>query len=195
MRSLIVPWVVGAALAVAGCIPSLQPLYTDKTTVFDPALVGFWVQDNGDSTWEFVRNESNTYGLTYTDKEGKPGHFEVRLVKLDGKFFLDLFPEDPKQIENAYYKYHLLRVHTFLKMSLDGSTLELAGMDPGWLMRQLDADPRFVRHSRVNDTIVLTAPPEDLQKFVRRYVDDKNVFTAVINLTRKEAATLTAAGK
>ena len=75
MRSLIVPWVVGAALAVAGCIPSLQPLYTDKTTVFDPALVGFWVQDNGHSTWEFVRNESNTYGLTYTDKEGKPGHF------------------------------------------------------------------------------------------------------------------------
>ena len=72
MRSLTFPLLVGAALVVAGCIPSLQPLYTDKTTASDPALVGFWVQDNSDSTWAFVQKETNTYGLTYADKEASP---------------------------------------------------------------------------------------------------------------------------
>jgi hypothetical protein len=195
MRSLTFPLVVGAALAVAGCIPSLQPLYTDKTTTIDPALVGLWEQDNGDSTWAFVQKETNTYGLTYTDKEGKPGQFEVRLVKLGNMYFLDLFPEDPQQGENAYYKFHLLRIHTFLKMSLDGSTLQLAGMDPSWLKRQLDADPAIVRHATVNNMIVFTASSEELQQFVRRHADDKDAFSIVINLTRRDAAAVAAADK
>jgi hypothetical protein len=35
---------------------------------------------------------------------------------------------------------------------------------------------------------VLTASPEELQDFVLRHADDKEAFSAVINLTRKEAA-------
>jgi hypothetical protein len=188
MKPLTFPLVVGVALAVVGCIPSLQPLYTEKTTTFEPALIGVWQQDNAESTWAFTRKETNAYSLTYTDKQGRPGQFEARLVKLGDNYFLDLFPEDPQQVENAYYKFHLLRVHTFLKMSLDGSELQLAGMDPTWLKRHLDADPATVRHTTVNNMIVLTASPEELQKFVRRHADDKDVFTAVIHLTRNDAA-------
>jgi hypothetical protein len=186
---------MGAAMLVAGCIPSLQPLFTDKTTVFDPALVGVWEQENAESTWAFARNESNTYSLTYTDNKGKSGHFEARLVRLGDNYFLDLFPEDPKQIENAYYKFHLLPVHTFLKASLDASTMQLAGMDPNWLKRQLDADPMIVRHATVNNMIVLTDSPEELQKFVRRHVEDKDAFSAVIDLTRRAATRVAAANK
>jgi hypothetical protein len=174
MRSFTFPLVVGAALAVAGCIPSLQPLYTDRTTTFEPALVGVWEQESAESPWAFARKETNIYGLTYTDKQGKPGQFEARLVKLGDKYFLDLFPEDPQQVENAYYKFHLLRVHTFLKVSLNGSAMRLAGMDPGWLNRQLNADPAIVRHATVNEMIVLTASSEELQKFVRLHADDKD---------------------
>src|SRR5262245_2144789 len=133
MRSFTFPMVVAAALAIAGCIQSLQPLYTDKTTTFDAALIGVWQQENGESTWTFTQRETNIYGLTYSDKQGKPGAFEARLVKLGNKYFLDLFPNELQKVENAYYKFHLLRVHTFLKVSLDGSTLELVGMDPSWL--------------------------------------------------------------
>jgi hypothetical protein len=180
-------------MVVAGCIPSLQPLFTDKTTVFEPALVGVWQQENAESTWAFERRESNTYSLTYTDKQGRPGQFEARLVKLGDKYFLDLMPEDPRQVENAYYKFHLLRVHTFLRMSLDGSAMQLAGMDPSWLKRQLDANPTFVRHAVVNDMIVMTASTEELQKFAQCYADDKDAFSAVIHLTRKQAASVAAA--
>ena len=192
MRSLLFPLLVGAALLAAGCIPSLQPLYTDKTTTFDPALVGVWQQENAESTWAFTPKETNLYSLTYTDKQGRPGQFEVRLVKLGNRYFLDLFPEDPQQVENAYYKFHLLRVHTFLKMSMDGSALELAGIDPNWLKRQLDADPRVVPHATVNDMIVLTASPEQLQRFVRLHADDKDAFGAVIHLARMKTPAVAA---
>lgn len=186
MKPLRFSLLMGAAIMVAGCIPSLQPLFTDKTTVFEPALIGVWQQENGESTWAFARKESNIYSLTYTDNEGRPGQFEARLIKLGDKYFLDLFPDEPQQSENAYYKFHLLRVHTFLKVSLDGSNLQLAGMDPNWLKRQLDVNRSAVRHETVNNMIVLTATPAELQKFVRLHADDKDAFSAVIDLTRKD---------
>ena len=34
--------VAGLLVLVAGCVPSLQPLYTPDTIAFDPALVGAW---------------------------------------------------------------------------------------------------------------------------------------------------------
>jgi hypothetical protein len=40
---------------VAGCIPSLNPLYTDENIVFEPALVGVWKQPQGTARWEFTK--------------------------------------------------------------------------------------------------------------------------------------------
>ena len=42
MRTLQPIAMLGLALGLTGCVPSLQPLYTEKDTVFDPALVGVW---------------------------------------------------------------------------------------------------------------------------------------------------------
>ena len=189
MRLLNQLLVVTVSLVIAGCIPSLYPLYTDKDTTFDPAIVGSWVQDNKDSTWHFAKKDNNAYRLIYTDKEGRPGEFEARLVKLDKQMFLDLFPDEPKLPENGYYKFHLLRVHTFLKLSLvDGSEMLLAGMNPGWLQEQLASDPDAVRHETVNDTIILTASPKELQAFVAKHGKDEKAFSIVIHLTRAEVA-------
>ncbi|MBI3044618.1 MAG: hypothetical protein HYY78_17510 [Betaproteobacteria bacterium] len=41
------------SLTLAGCVFSLHPLYTDEDVVFDPALIGAWVQGNAGNTWEF----------------------------------------------------------------------------------------------------------------------------------------------
>src|SRR5688572_2052421 len=44
--------VLGTVLwVVAGCVPSLNPLYTLKEVVFDPALIGSWSEEG--STWTF----------------------------------------------------------------------------------------------------------------------------------------------
>lgn len=177
---------IALAMAIPACIPSLHPLYTDKDkdSVFEPALVGAWEQTDRSSTWEFVAKDNNAYRLVYTDKEGRPGAFEARLIKLDQQMFLDLFPEEPTLSENAFYKVHLLRAHTFLRVSLDGSELLLAGMNPTWLGGLLQTKPAAIRHETVNHTIVLTAAPKELQEFVAKYANDEKAFSAVIHLVR-----------
>jgi hypothetical protein len=180
--------VVAVSLVIPACIPSLHPLYTDKDTAYDPALVGSWVQDNEDSSWHFAKKENNAYRLIYTDKEGRPGEFEARLVKLDKQMFLDLFPEEPKLPENGYYKFHLLRAHTFMKVSVTGAEMQLAGMDPNWLKSRLESDPDAIRHETMNEMIVFTASPKELQQFVLKHSGDEEAFAAVIHLTRRDVS-------
>lgn len=188
MRLLSKFMVVAVSLVIPACIPSLHPLYTDKDTVYDPAIVGSWVQDNKDSTWHFAKKDNNVYRLIFVDKEGRPGEFEARLVRLDKQMFLDLFPEEPKLPENGYYTFHLLRVHTFLKVSVDGSEMQLAGMDPAWLNGHLQSNPDAIRHETVNGTILLTAPPNELQQFVLKHGGNEKAFAAVVHLTRRDVS-------
>jgi hypothetical protein len=192
MRVLALVLTIGLAAIVAGCVPSLHALYTEETTTFELGLLGVWEQGKGESLWEFSRKGTNTYSLAYTDNQGKAGQFEVRLVTIGERQFLDLYPEDPKEIENPYYKFHLFRVHTFLKLSIDRSALQLAGMNPTWLKTKLEADPTAIQHERVNNQIVITALPKDLQAFAYRYADDKEAFSAVITLKRIKGADVAA---
>src|SRR6187401_3334085 len=82
------------AAVLAGCIPTLHPLYTDDDVIFDPALVGLWAEENSKDTWLYEKVDDKSYRLTYTDGEGKKGEFQARLLKLGGFRFLDLYPED-----------------------------------------------------------------------------------------------------
>jgi hypothetical protein len=190
MRPFTFPITIGASLLLVGCIQSLHPLVTEETAAYDPAILGVWEQAQGESTWAFTQKETNVYNLTYTDKQGKAGRFEARLVKLGDHVFMDLLPDDPQEIENGYYKFHLLRVHTFLKVSLDGSDMELAGMDPNWLAKRLEADPGALRHEKVHNLVVITAASDELQQFVRRHAEDKDAFRIVIKLARLESVAL-----
>ena len=45
-----------ALILVTGCIvTSVNPLYTEKDLVFDPALVGAWSEGEGKDTWAFEK--------------------------------------------------------------------------------------------------------------------------------------------
>ena len=92
---------------LAGCVPvmSINPLYDNQTLAFDEKLLGTF--EAKDVTWEFTRSQDpNVYQLIYTaeSKEDDPnvlkGVFEVRLVNLDGRSFLDIFPKEaiPQQL-------------------------------------------------------------------------------------------------
>ena len=48
------------AAALAGCAPSLYPVYTEKDLVFEPALVGTWSTDDPkDGTWSVEKRGEN----------------------------------------------------------------------------------------------------------------------------------------
>jgi hypothetical protein len=114
---------------MAGCVPvmSLHPLYTEQDVVFEEKLLGLWVDDpNGpEATWEFRRPDESKkeYELIFSDKKGQKGIFDAHLVKLNERFFLDVYPkefpcevDDPNKTAWFYNAVFLARLHTFIKI-------------------------------------------------------------------------------
>lgn len=161
---------VGIVVLVLGCVPSLHPLYTEKDVTFDPTLVGVWSEKDKTDTWTFKKSGDNAYELIMT-QDGAPGKFEVHLVRLGELLFLDLYPEAP-DIENSFYKAHLVPAHTFLGIQIDKEkdVVRLAAMQPDWLEEAIDSKKVTIAHERLvrgNETIlVLTASTKKLQEFV-----------------------------
>lgn len=175
---------LAAAFLSLGCVPSLHPFYTSETTVFEPELLGAWVNSADNEAWSFVSVDDERYELTFTDSEGLPGVFEAHLFKLDEHLFLDLYPGPPELESNEFYLGHLLAIHTLVAVQLSDSGLSLAGMNPEWVEDHLDLHPEELAAERLENTLVLTAGTEDLQAFVTRYSGDSDLFSEADLLVR-----------
>ncbi|MCX6995839.1 MAG: hypothetical protein NTV49_01830 [Kiritimatiellaeota bacterium] len=172
-------------LALAGCVPSLQPLYTPEDLAFNPALVGVWAETNSPARWVFTKSGDQEYQLVYTDKDGKPGEFKAHLVKAGGQQFLDFYPAGSEPKLNDLYRAHLFPVHTFLLVRRIGPDLPMAMMDPDWLKKHLAEHPAALKHEPVEDGFVLTAQPKELQAFLVKHVDQ--AFGSVTTLLKVPA--------
>ena len=120
-------WMLAVLTLIAGCIPSLNPVYTDETLTFEPALLGVWKQPAAKARWDFAKLDDKTYRLSYTDENGQQGRFLGRLAKLDSELFLDLYPEEVKMDGNGFYKFHLVPIHTIYRVKQADGTVETLG--------------------------------------------------------------------
>jgi len=157
---------LGLLFVLTGCNPSLHPLYTEPDLIYDPALVGEWVGNDGKVTWTFAKNGEKAYTLLYVDEKGKKGEFAVHLLKVGDRRFLDLYPADPDLQQNDFYKAYLLRVHTFMSVQQQADTLQMSFMNFDWLKKHLQEHPDAVKHEKVDDGVLLTAQPKELQAFL-----------------------------
>jgi hypothetical protein len=185
-------------LVLSGCIvTSLQPLYTDKDLIFEPALAGAWTEEKpaDDKTttkesWAFTKAGEKEYKFVYTDKDGKAGEFSAHLLKIGGTLFLDLFPDDPKLAQNDYYKMHLLPAHSFVRISQIEPVLKMSLLDEGWLKKFLKTNPDAISYEQIPDMVVLTAKPKALQRFLKGHLKTKGAFAEETVLKRAPAAVL-----
>ena len=175
-----------AALLMAGCLPSLHPLYNDKTLIFKEELIGKWMGD--DSIWQFSRAGEKEYELRIRDDEKEIGRFSAHLIEIKGLMFLDLFPDDkPLEDLEDFYKIHILPVHTFMKVDQINPNLRLRMIDYDEVKEMIESNPNVIKHEVVDDDrIVLTASTEELQNFVVEHVetifDDSNDSPGAIRL-------------
>jgi hypothetical protein len=153
--------VLSSLLFLSGCLPlfSLQGLCTDDTVVFEEKLLGKWYGE--DQTWNFTRNGENKYTLEVV-QEGGLGKFEVHLVKLQDKLFLDLYPEKNDDLENTavLYQVSLLPLHVIIYAEQidDQLALRLVKFD-----KLLEKDPNIIEHVEIDDCQIITAQPRRLQ--------------------------------
>jgi len=173
-----------ALVIAAGCVQSLHPLYTDADIVFEPALVGTWDGDGSGSSWQFTQAGENAYTLVFIDDSGRTGAFDAHLANINGRLFLDLFPQEPEIDANEFYMLHILPVHTFALVELSDQELKMSVIDPNWLEELLAEDPGAVKHETVMDFPVFTASTDELQAFVTRHADTEGAFSDPMNLKR-----------
>lgn len=181
----LVPW--SLSLLLAGCVPSLYPVYSGDDVVFSPALVGVWTERDSDETWTFTKEGERGYKLVLSGGDGKIGEFTVYLVRVEDKMFLDLLPKKPPLPRyNDFYKSLLLRAHTSLLVSRIMPTLRTQYLEPSWLKRFLQEHPAAIKHERVADGILLTAPPLELQKFFLEQLKTPGAFSEPVEMVRKD---------
>ncbi len=185
------------AALLGGCVPvvSLHPLYTEEDVVFEEKLLGIWIQDNNETTWEFNRpgEPEKTYELIFSDNEGKKGSFDVHLAKLENKLFLDVYPsgppwdeEDPNKLIWPYNTLFLIPVHTFIKIDSIEPQLKMRLTDDDEMKKLLKEEPNAVEHTIIDDKPFLTASTQKLQAFVLKYADDNRLFIKETVLGRQK---------
>jgi hypothetical protein len=184
-KSMSTRCVIYTALAIflAGCVPSLHELYTEDTVVFDPKLVGCWQAEG--AQWCFTRHEDkNAYDLIILEsKKQKHSYLLAHLVALDGQRYLDLYPKEEVDLNAGdWYKFHLLPVHTFMKIEPPDPNLALSIMKPDIVQEILKKDPALIRHEIVDDRVVLTASPRELQTFLKNPNIEGRIFEEPIEL-------------
>jgi hypothetical protein len=171
-----------ALLFVTGCVPSLHPLYgPNNKLVIDSRLDGTWINESGNESWDFHQADDSTYELLYAQDESA-AHFVARLVILDGKLFMDTYPDE--EIDNDFYKLHLVPAHVFGRVWIEGDSLKMNMLDGEWLDSMIDSEELTIAHEAIEEGTVLTASTDDLQKLVIKYADDPEAFSNVVALRR-----------
>src|ERR1051325_6103586 len=170
----------GAALLAAGCLPSLNPLYTEKDLIFDPALVGRWAEKPDDKdSWTFEKRDEHSYNLVIRDDDTQ-SPLIVHLVKLGGHRFLDLMLRHSGLKEtklDGVFQLGLIPGHLLAKVNQTAPALRLAFLNPEWLDKLLKENPKAIAHHRIEgDLAALTASTKELQAFVLKYAGDTNAF-------------------
>jgi hypothetical protein len=156
-------------LLLAACTPSLQPLYTPKDVVFDPALIGIWRDVKEAKNYIAVTRseQGESYHLLQSDGNGTAG-FTATLLKLGGLRFVDLYPDEPAA-GTGFYKGHLVRAHTFGRIDLADGKLSIGLLDPDWFKTAEAKDSPVKLMIMDDDQPLLTQSTAALQSFAVRY--------------------------
>lgn len=177
---------LGFLLVLTSCVPSLNPLYTDADLFFEEALLGVWIDPDATESWAFTYLNEKEYKLVFTDESGKKGEFKARLLKIEGKTFLDLAPVKPTIPQNDFYKANFLATHTFVQITQFAPNPQIAYLEPDWLKAFLDKNPAAIRHEKISGEILLTASTKDLQKFLLAHLDTPGAFSKPIAVKRRQ---------
>jgi hypothetical protein len=175
-------WLLAGMLLLSGCIPSLNPIYTEKDIIFNEKVVGIWSSGESTETWDLQRRDEKSYQLTYTDREGKRAQFVAHLAMVEGTRFFDIFPEPGEAVKPGFYRIHQVPIHTIYLVKEVGEKVVLSAIDHLWMEDYLVTHRDEVPSTTFGSGRLLTASTQQLQEFL---VDNKTRFTHDFELVRQ----------
>lgn len=184
---------------MTSCVYSLFPIYTAENLVYEPLLEGEWKNENHEliifTPYQQQKkdpfnvkiegqNTDNTKELAlkkewYQAKiisQEDTLTYEARLAKIGDHLFLDFYPEsEDKILEKLAYNY--FPVHTFMKVEIKEDIVVLTGFNLSELKDLFKSNKIRLRHELVEENVIITAQPKEIQKFLLHYSDDERVFS------------------
>jgi hypothetical protein len=138
--------------------------------------------------WKFKANKDKSYSLVYIDGKGKAGTFDAHLVKLGQNYFFNFYPRDPSEEEKEEYPelkepkfnelevMHYFPVNTFAKVTFEKREMIITLFDGEFVEDLLEQNRIRIKHEKIDGAYILTAEPEELQKFILKYAEDEKAF-------------------
>ena len=170
--SVVCLWLIGCG------ITSVYPFYTDKDLLFDPALVGRWVESGPQKDpdpIEFKKSGDKEYRLASKEGGLMFDKYLVHLFKLRDQLYLDLVPLE--RHEDSIPVHHLMKVEQITP------TLKMATLSDEWIGDWIKKHPDALRHQFIPDPnapgkseLVLTASTSELQRFLIKHRKTRGAF-------------------
>jgi hypothetical protein len=185
-------------------VKSLFPFYTSNSVVFEKKFLGNWVdtenakwniqpfqevilkENKKTSPSELDDDQFAMYNkfkkgyVVYFEKDSTKSSFLAMAFKINNQLFLDVTPIEDSEfdgLKNDLYKLHLIGTHTLAKFDLlNDNEIDIKWFSSDKLEELLKENRIKIKHEKVGfwDTIVLTASSEELEKFIKKYMDSKD---------------------
>lgn len=119
--------------------------------------------------------------------------FMASFTEINNNTFMDLYPlgmigepaEDGNLFSlNIFADLHLLPVHTFARIKLNGSSMQIYFMKDSWMKDQIENNRVEIKHEKADDSILITASTEELRNFVTEHSNNEEAFEKPVELMR-----------
>lgn len=154
------------AVLAAGCVYSVQPLYTNADLMLMPALAGTWGGESPLVRLAIAEQPDSTYLLIYTDEAGKTDRFIGHLTGIGPLRVLDVEPERASGEHGDGYESQLLSLHALFVIDRADRWLRLRTLEADSLRAWAETHPGTVPLVEREGTLVLTAGTADLRSLV-----------------------------
>lgn len=122
-----------------------------------------------------LQDKFQNYKLTLQNKKDSTEKvtFLAHLVEIGDEMFVDLYawPGESEYIRAA----NLFPVHTFMKFKFENDQITFTHFKLSKLKDLFKSNLIRIRHEMVEDEVVITAQPKEIQKFLETYSKDPSV--------------------
>jgi len=176
---------------LSSCLYTIHPIFTEKDIVFKPELLGRWEMKKGKDILQITSLAKETgidlpgkisaikdkgYLISNPDEDGKFIGFLARIGK---HLYFDFYPIESEVNEKAdeFFMQHFVKRHISYRVDIGEDSFGLSQMDGDFLENLITQKKIRIRHE-IDDGggIIITAPTEEIQKYIVKYGDDPGAY-------------------
>lgn len=169
----------GAAIAalatlLTACVISIEPAIPESESVFEPALIGTWVAEDGGETATISDAGDGGYLIDYVDAEGKEGQFAGRVGWLGDRLLLEVTPVLPDAGASDGYEALILPGRAQFVVAIEEGVLRAQALELDTVRELLRSDatpmPHLADAHGSDAEIVLTGTTTELRDWLSRFL-------------------------